>query len=228
MRLCAVTFLAFVLVCCTGYKIDEASNYMDEVLTIYIPWAVEEDDLEVFKMPLLYLNEHWRLPDGAVVNNHTMFGAGNLTGLETIYKKSCEEPSTLKSGNITVACNIVLPKIHVECHGRFQSTKGYNNPFTVHVHQFDFGIKMTAFNLEARLEVTSNPRLKLPSVRDVTITSKGFISINVTTDAHHEQFITKQFLHTYDQFFHEFFVHGRYRKKVLERAVSSVLYPEGQ
>ncbi|GBL76924.1 hypothetical protein AVEN_12600-1 [Araneus ventricosus] len=226
MRLSTVAFLAFAFVCCTGYKLDEASEYMDEVLSIYVPWAVEEDDLEVYKMPLLSYNVHQKQPDGAVVNNHTMFGSGNMTGLQNLYRKSCEKPITLASGNISVICNIVLPKIHVECQGRFQSTRGYNNPFTVHVRQYDFDIKMNSVNLEAQLEVTSDPRLKLPSMRNVTLISKGEISTVIITDAPHEQFLIDNFVGTYDEFFQDFFEHGRYREKVLNRAVGSVLYPE--
>ncbi|CAL1276387.1 unnamed protein product [Larinioides sclopetarius] len=228
MRLRMFAFLAIAFVCCTGYKLDEVSEYMDEVLSVYVPWAVEEDDLELYKMPLLSYNVHQKQPDGAVINNHTMFGSGNITGLQTIYRKSCEKPMILTSGNISVVCNIVLPKIHVECQGRFQSTKGYNNPFTVHVRQYDFGIKMNAVNLEAQLEVTSDPRLKLPSVRNVALISKGKISTSIITDAPHEQFLIDNFLGVFDDFFQEFFEQGRYRKKVLNRGVGSVLYPEGQ
>ncbi|GFQ80057.1 uncharacterized protein TNCT_266691 [Trichonephila clavata] len=226
MKIISVFLVAIAFAFATGDNLDDAVKYIDEVLSVYVPWAVEKANLELCELPNFTHNQQNRSADGAVTNTQVIYHSGNLTGLQTVNRKSCEQPSWA-SGNISVVCNIVLPEIDVKYEGRYQAITGYTSPYGVHIRQFDFHVKLTVVDIEAKLEVTSSPHVKIPSIKNLEIVTAGKpeISFVTQTDVNisFEQ-ISGHFYHKYNTLFEEFFL-ADYRE-ALERAVESVTYPQ--
>ncbi|GIY34239.1 hypothetical protein CDAR_33091 [Caerostris darwini] len=228
MRFIPIILFAFAFAFASGDKLGDAVKYMDEVLSVYVPWAVESAGLDLYEMPNFSLNSQNRSSDGAVTNIKVMYHSGNLTGLQTVNRKSCQEPSW-SSGNISVVCNIVLPKIDVKYEGRFQAIKGLETG--VHIRGHNFGVKMSIVDLEAEIEVTSSPHVKVPAVKRLSLVNQGKPSISFATVGdpivnHSYEEMSGHFYHKYTNLFQELF-QGAYQK-ALGRAVASVSYPEQQ
>ncbi|XP_055928848.1 uncharacterized protein LOC129959953 [Argiope bruennichi] len=225
MQFVTVIFLALAFTCCIGDKLDDANNYLDEVLTDYLPSAIEAENLRVYEMPNFSHNHQDRTSDGAVLNTKIMYWGGNLTGLQDVVRESCEEPSW-SSGNVSLVCHIVTPHLQIEYEGRFQSIKGYNNPFGVHIRQFDFSLDIDIRQAKARLEVTSSPLTQIPSIKELSLVSKGEFSITTHTADTVKEDPTEGVKHRLDEFLLDLF-NGPF-KNALEEAVRSVRYPKNE
>ncbi|GFT17856.1 uncharacterized protein NPIL_428161 [Nephila pilipes] len=225
MKLMPVFLIAVAFAFASGDNLDDAVKYLDEVLSVYVPWAVEKAGLELYELPNFTHNQQNRSADGAVTNTKVIYHSGNLTGLQNVNRKSCEQPSWA-SGNITVVCTIELPEINVKYEGRYQAITGYTSPYGVHIRQFDFHVKLNLISTEAKIEVTSSPHIKIPSIKNLEIVSTGKPSINFVTQTDvnisFEQ-ISGHFYHKFNNLFEDLFL-SDYRE-ALERAVESVTYP---
>ncbi|CAL1276386.1 unnamed protein product [Larinioides sclopetarius] len=225
MRFLTVIFLALAFTCSIGNKLDDANSYLDEVLIDYLPSALEAESLIAYEMPNFSHNHQERTSDGAVLNTKIFYWAGSLTGLQNVLRGKCEEP-TWSSGNVSVVCRIFFADLQTEYKGRFQSIKGLDNPFGVHVRQFDFNLLIVARQVEVELEVTSSPRLQIPSLKQLNLVSRGDVSITFHTEASLSEDVTEGVEHRYNEFFDDLFS-GPF-KTALETAVASVRYPKSQ
>ncbi|KFM82823.1 hypothetical protein X975_20304, partial [Stegodyphus mimosarum] len=160
-------------------SINDADEYLDEVLSVYVPWAVEKQNLKLYELQDFTHNAQERSSDGSVTNFKILYFYGNLTGLQSIYRKSCERPQWTAS-NITVACSVTLPLIEAKYEGRQQKViSTYNKARFI---QHNFGLTASIADTQATVEITSSPHLNLPSVKRLQIKNVGKPTIKIITD----------------------------------------------
>lgn len=194
---------------------------MDEVLSIYVPWAIDLYNIKLFEMPNFSYNYQNRSSDGRTSTSKVYYHSGNLTGVENVYRKECKEPKW-NYGNVTVKCDIVFPKLTVIYEARLQATSPVPKGFRF--RQLDFNVTGEITNMEASITVTASPHVNVPTVKELTSIDAGkpVFRFGHTEDLSYENLVS-HFYHKFNEVFLEVF-YVDYRR-AFERAVGSVPYP---
>ncbi|GFY71183.1 uncharacterized protein TNIN_385341 [Trichonephila inaurata madagascariensis] len=121
-----------------------SEKYIDEVLSIYLPKAVENLGLDSYKMPNFSVDVRNRLLENEVL-----------------------------SGNINVICTIVLPRVEVRYKGRYEEETGHASTYRDRVHQRDFYGEVLARDIEALIEVTISNDDQKPSLTKLVLLGVG-------------------------------------------------------
>ncbi|XP_054708981.1 uncharacterized protein LOC129218684 [Uloborus diversus] len=201
---------------------ESTDSYMDEVASVYIPSAVEGSGLELYEMPDFSHNFQNRSDDGTMIRHKISYHSGNLTGLEKVKRKSCEQPF-YSSANITFSCILTLPEILVSYEGRVMKITSTST--SARFQEFPFGVSARFIDVEFEMTVTTSPNSKISSVKHLKIQNQGtpFLSFSSTAENMSYEILSKHFFHKYQEIFQELFEND-YRD-ALETAVSSASYP---
>ncbi|GFT75967.1 hypothetical protein NPIL_258041 [Nephila pilipes] len=92
----------------TAYESDRdeyINNYIDEVLSIYLPRAVENAGVDSYKMINLFFDARETSTDDEVTNGNVSFLSGKLEVLNSVHRKSYERFPT-SSYNFNVICSV--------------------------------------------------------------------------------------------------------------------------
>lgn len=214
-------FFVSVILQSKADKIDDANKYIDEVLSVYVPWAVEMFNLKLFEMPNFSYNYQNRSSDGRTSTSKVYYHSGNLTGVENVFRKTCKEPRW-NFGNVTVKCDVVFPQMIVKYEARLQAVSPVTNG--VRIRGLDFNVTGEITNMEASITVTSSPHMNVPTIKDLTSIDAGkpIFKFGHTEDLSYENLVS-HFYHKFNEIFLEVF-YVDYRR-AFERAVASVPYP---
>lgn len=214
--------MLFLGLCLTSAdQLEEANSYMDEVISVYVPLAVETSRLNLYELPNFSNILQDRTSDGATLNTKITYHAGNLTGLQNVNRKSCQEPSWT-FGNVSVVCNFLLPQLDVKYEVRFEEATGHRDFSKFRKHEY--GVSVVVKDVEFSLEISSSPHVKIPAIKKLKLLDQGKPAIRFETDndiAFDD--LSRLFYHRYFLFFQDI-IYGPYRL-ALETAVESIPYP---
>lgn len=205
-----------------GDSIDDIFKYMDEVLSVHVPWAIKEAGLEVYDMPNFVNDVQFRSSDGSATTCKANYYAGNVTGLQNLYRKTCTEPRW-NSGNLTVNCHIVFPKTTVRYIGRIQLLSSHSQNM-IRFRQKDIDVEGVILDMEASLNITVSPYVKTPNLKALTIVDGGRNYLQFSDP----EFVTVELLrsHFYHKFNYLFLeVFYEHYKPAIERGIQSIPYP---
>lgn len=196
-------------------------RYIDEVLSYYVPYTLRAGGVDVFYMPNFVSNFQFRSREGAATTGKVQYYYGNLTGLERVHSPSCREPRW-DYGNLTLYCNILFSLTNVRYTGRIRLISSEVN--SARVQDKEFTVEGEVIDLEAVLEVTSSPYVKIPALRRLDITDDGrrvfrFIGIEEVPDETLQYHFEYKFAELFNDVFYNKFM------PYFERAVSSARYP---
>ncbi|GFQ80098.1 uncharacterized protein TNCT_266891 [Trichonephila clavata] len=234
MLFTSIVLISFAFVTAHRYDTHEYSNkYIDEILSIYLPKAVEDIGLDSYEMPNFSFDVRKRILENEGLSGTVSFYSGTLKGLNSVNRRSCERLST-PSGNINEICTIVLPRIEVTYKGRYEEEAKRTSTYRDRVNHRDFYGEVLARDIEALIEVTlSNDDDQKPSLANLVLLGVGEIKKRFQYD---DESHNKHLNHLevpfeqigalfYRRCFHEFqkVFNGSYRK-AFERAVTNVAY----
>ncbi|GFT75964.1 uncharacterized protein NPIL_258021, partial [Nephila pilipes] len=218
---------------------DEYTNkYIDEVLSIHLPKAVEDAEIDGYHiLPNIATSlPHDLTEDGLPIRSKTVsFHSGKIEGFSSAHRKSCERLPT-STDNIKVICNIVLPRVAARYRGRYEVLIGHPFSQGYRVRRRDFEAETIARDIEARIEIKAFDEDGKPSLTDLVLIGKGEVETNFKyDDANKKERLNRLddvpfeklrgFLYQKNsQIFQKVFK-GIYRY-ALEDAVSSIVYPE--
>lgn len=205
---------------------EDVISYFDEILTVHIPDAIEAAGLEVYEMPNFSYNYQNRSHDGRATNGKIYYHTGNLTGIQTVYRDTCSEPSWT-FGNVTAKCVIIFPQITIKYEARLQIMSFLSNGAHSNIRanrHLDFNVTGDIIKMKAELEITASPYLKTPTVKRFVIKENGapLFRFSHVEDLPYE-IVSEHFYHKFNEIFHEVFsdVYG----PVFGKAVASISYP---
>ncbi|GFT30067.1 uncharacterized protein NPIL_617501 [Nephila pilipes] len=235
--------MLFVFIFLTGYAVATAyrgeedatlNRYIDNVLSVQLPRVVENRGLNPYELPGFSFN----VQDSSSVEDElsegiVTFSSGNLKGLTSVYKKSCERPSR-SSGTLNVICNIVLPRVEVRYRGLYEVTSRYTSSDRDQELGREFYGEIVARDVEAQIEVTVSDGDRNPSLTNLVLLGKGEVTKRFQYDDETEserlnrldvpfEQIRKPFYQRGLRIFQEVF-YGSYRKAV-ESALANLPYP---
>ncbi|GFS95836.1 uncharacterized protein NPIL_113211, partial [Nephila pilipes] len=234
--------MLFVFLFLTGYAVatayrgeedDSLNRYIDNLLSVQLPRVVENRGLNPYGLPDFSFNVQDSSVEEELSEGIVTFSSGNLKGLSSVYKKSCERPSR-SSGTLNVICNIVLPKVDVRYRGRYEVTSRYTSSYRDQELGRDFYGEILARDVEAQIEVTVSDGDRNPSLTNLVLLGKGEVTKRFQYDDETEserlnrldvpfEQIRKPFYQRGLRIFQEVF-YGSYRK-AFQSALANLPYP---
>ncbi|GFT16381.1 uncharacterized protein NPIL_570751 [Nephila pilipes] len=220
----------------TAYRVDEDAafnRYIDNLLSVHLPRAVENSGLNTYELPDFSFNVQDSSVEDEFSEGVVTFHSGHLRGLSSVHRKSCEH-SSRSSGAHSVICNIVLPRVDVRYRGQYEVTSTYTSSYRDQVHRRDFYGEILARDLEAQIEVMIFDGDRSPSLKNLVLLGKGEVTkrFHYDDETEHEllshfdvpfERIRGPFYQRVSRVFQEVF-YGSY-KRAFESALANLTYP---
>ncbi|GFQ80079.1 uncharacterized protein TNCT_266811 [Trichonephila clavata] len=182
-------------------------------------------------MPNFYLREY--SAENEQFDGTVTFHSGNLTGLISVHRRFCQLSVKL-TDNVSIICNILLPRVDVKYRGRYEVSTGSSSSYRDQERQRDFFGDISVRNVEAQIEVKTSVDGETPTVTNLLLLSKGDIRKGFQYKDVHENHLYNQLSVPFYEISEPFYKRSFYAfeqvfygpfRSALERAFASVSYP---
>ncbi|GFY71184.1 uncharacterized protein TNIN_385351 [Trichonephila inaurata madagascariensis] len=230
----SVLLMVFAFVSTYGSDTDNINKYIDEILSVSLPKAVENITLDLNEIPDFSFNVQNSSEENESFGGTVMFDLGNVTGLNVVKRKFCE-PSSKSPGSISIVCTVVLPRVVVSYRGRYQEITGSNSSEEDQVLYRDFYGENFIRNAEVQIELTTFEDLNNPALTNFLLLRIREVKKEFQYDDAVENGVSHQLFVPFDEISEPFYqkslyifqhvFYGPYRN-ALEKSVAGVKYPE--
>ncbi|GFQ80072.1 uncharacterized protein TNCT_266761 [Trichonephila clavata] len=221
----------------TPYRGDSnnVEEYVDKVLSEYLPGYVKKANLDINELQDFYFNVQNTLSESEAFDGTVTFHLGNLTGLNAVHRRFCQR--VLRSpGSLKIVCNVVLPRVGVTYRGRYEAITGFTNSNRDRVlQQRNFYSEILLNDVEAQIELTKLNDNEQLSVTNLLLLGEGEVTKVFQYNDATQNRLSNRFYVPYHEISGPFYqkcanllqqvFYGSYRR-VLEEVFSTIEYPE--
>ncbi|PRD27599.1 UNVERIFIED_CONTAM: hypothetical protein NCL1_34908 [Trichonephila clavipes] len=229
----SVLLMVLAFVSTYGRDTDNINKYIDEIISVSLPKAIENITLDLNEIPDFSFNVQNSSEENESFGGTVMFDLGNVTGLNVVKRKFCE-PSSKSPGSISIVCIVVLPKVVVSYRGRYQEITGSNSSEDQVLYRDFYGENFIR-NAEVQFELTTFEDLNNPALTNFLLLQIREVRKEFHFDDSIENSVSHQLFVPFDEISEPFYqksvyvfqhvFYGPYRS-ALEKSVAGVKYPE--